>query len=201
MKIYLKYFILFIILHSYSTGMIFAQNAMAMKNKIASYMQLKEGNLLYVDLSAQKMYRLQHHEIIETYTISGAKAGAGCKSGSNQTPTGLHIVAEKYGTDVPLGGILKSRKYNGELAQIYTDETDVETDYVTTRIMWLKGQEEGINKGGKVDSYNRYIYIHGTPEEGLLGKPASHGCIRMRNDEVITLYALVNVGEYVLIVE
>lgn len=165
-----------------------------------NYPQLKEGNFLLVSLKEQKMYRVRNWTAINTYIISGAKAGAGCKSGSNQTPTGLHFVAEKYGDDVPLGGILKARKYTGEIAEIYTDETDVKTDFVTTRILWLKGEEKGINAGGNVDSYSRYIYIHGTPEEGLLGKPASHGCIRMKNQEVTELFDVTSVGEKVLII-
>lgn len=196
---HLKYIFFVLLIQAFAMGTIFAQNDVKLREIQTQYPQLKEGNFLWVNLQAQKMYRLRNNEIITTYVISGAKAGAGCKAGSNQTPTGLHTVAEKYGDDVPTGGILKSRKYTGEVATIYTDETDVATDYVTTRILWLKGLEEGINKGGKVDSYNRYIYIHGTPEEGLLGKPASHGCIRMQNREVIELYNQTNVGELVLI--
>ncbi len=164
-----------------------------------NYPQLKEGNFLFVSLKSQKMYRFRNWETLNVYTISGAKAGAGCKSGSNQTPIGLHFVAEKYGDEVPLGGILKARKYTGEIAEIYTDDTDVNTDFVTTRILWLKGEEKGINLGGNTDSYSRYIYIHGTPEEGLLGRPASHGCIRMKNQEVIDLYNETQTGEKVLI--
>lgn len=196
---HLKYIFFILVIQAFTMGTICAQDKVKMREVQAQYPQLKEGNFLWVNLQAQKMYRIQNNEITATYIISGAKAGAGCKAGSNQTPTGLHTVAEKYGEDVPIGGILKSRKYTGEVATIYSDETDVVSDYVTTRILWLKGLEEGINKGGKVDSYNRYIYIHGTPEEGLLGKPASHGCIRMQNREVIELYNQTNVGELVLI--
>ncbi|MFN0200273.1 MAG: L,D-transpeptidase family protein [Bacteroidia bacterium] len=156
---------------------------------------------VFVSLVEQKMFVIENSVVTHSYIISGAKTGAGCKGGSNQTPTGLHHIAAKYGDDVPWGGILKARKYNGEVAQIYTDETDVKTDYVTTRILWLKGNEKGINLGGDVDSYNRYIYIHGTPEEGLLGKPASHGCIRMKNAEVIDFYSLIAEGTKVLILD
>ena len=170
-----------------------------LQSKTSMYPALKTGNLLYVSLAEQKMYRVINNSITDTYTISGAKNGAGCQAGSNKTPTGLHSVAAKHGDNVPLAGILKSRVYNGKVSPIYTEAIDVETDDVTTRILWLKGEEKGINQGGKVDSYNRYIYIHGTPEEGLLGNPASHGCIRMRNEEVISLYDMTEVGTLVLI--
>jgi lipoprotein-anchoring transpeptidase ErfK/SrfK len=76
---------------------------------------------------------------------------------------------------------------------------DTEDDYVTSRIIWLDGEEDGLNKGGNVDSYKRYIYIHGTHEEGLIGTKASHGCIRMFNYDVIELFNLVNIGTKVLI--
>ncbi|MEM6263798.1 MAG: L,D-transpeptidase [Bacteroidota bacterium] len=154
---------------------------------------------LYVSLKDQKMYLIKDWEVETTYLISGAKKGAGNRSGSNQTPTGLHKIAEKHGEGVPLGGILKARHFTEKVAEIFTDETDLETDDVTTRVLWLQGVEEGFNKGGNVDSYQRYIYIHGTPEEGLLGKPASHGCIRMKNQQVIELFEQVGTGTLVLI--
>ena len=157
------------------------------------------NDFIYVSLKSQRLYRIEHKQITESYTVSCASAGAGCMSGSNKTPVGLHSVCGKYGDNVPLGGIMKARQYTGKIATIYTDSTNVEEDDVTTRIMWLCGEEPGINKGGKVDSHNRYIYIHGTPEEGLLGTPASHGCIRMCNKEVIDLYNRVPSGTYVLI--
>ena len=100
-----------------------------------------------------------------------------------------------------MGGILKGRKYTGKTADIITEKKSVDSDDVTTRIMWLDGLDEGKNKGGKVDSYTRYIYIHGTPEEGLLGTPASHGCIRMYNKQVKDLYDQASIGLHVLILD
>lgn len=161
---------------------------------------------LYVSIQKQKMYHIKDWEIQQTYVVSTATYGAGSLSGSNKTPIGLHTIAVKYGSGLKKGSILKGRQFTGKIAKIYTDSTNVEQDDVTTRIMWLKGEEEGINKGRnsqgqKVDSYLRYIYIHGTPEEGLLGKPASHGCIRMKNEEVIELYNRVGKGMKVLILD
>ena len=167
----------------------------------ANYADRELQEVLYISLVNQRMYHYKDGSIIRDFIISGAAKGAGNQSGSNQTPTGLHNICQKIGDDVPLGGILKSKVYTGKVATIYTDSTDVEDDHVTTRIMSLCGEEPGINKGGNVDSFNRYVYIHGTPEEGLLGQPASHGCIRMVNQEVIELYESVEEGTLVLILD
>ena len=91
------------------------------------------------------------------------------------------------------------RFFYGEIATIYSDGSKSKTDDITSRIFWLEGLEKGKNKGRGIDSYKRYIYIHGTSEEGRLGSPASHGCIRMKNKEVIDLYNLIEVGTLVLI--
>ncbi len=164
------------------------------------------GEFLYVSIKDQKMYHIQDWKVEREYIVSTAALGAGSLSGSNKTPTGLHTIAAKYGDGLQEGAILKARQFTGKIARIYTDSTDVEVDDVTTRILWLKGEEEGINKGynaqgKKVDSYQRYIYIHGTPEEGMLGKPASHGCVRMKNSDVIELYERVGKGVKVLILD
>ncbi|MEE8584447.1 MAG: L,D-transpeptidase, partial [Acidobacteriota bacterium] len=93
------------------------------------------------------------------------------------------------------------RRYRGETAAIHTDQTDLDKDRITTRILWLCGKEPGVNQGMGVDSYLRHIYIHGTPEEGLLGSPASRGCIRMGNQEIVELFEAVPMDTPVLIVE
>ena len=93
------------------------------------------------------------------------------------------------------------RVFYGQIATIFNDTTTSKTDDITSRLLWLTGEEEGINKGGNVDSYQRYIYIHGTSEEGKIGTPASHGCIRMINKEVIELFSLVKLNTKVLILE
>jgi lipoprotein-anchoring transpeptidase ErfK/SrfK len=92
-----------------------------------------------------------------------------------------------------------ARVYTGNIATIYKDNTKSKTDDITTRILWLEGLEIGTNKGEGIDSFNRYIYIHGTSEEGRLGTLASHGCIRMKNKDVIDLYSKVAIGTLVLI--
>ena len=105
------------------------------------------------------------------------------------------------GEDANKDTIFISRINTKRTANIIKKPVDTEDDFVTSRIMWLEGMEEGLNKGGNVDSYKRYIYIHGTQEEGLIGSKASHGCIRMFNNDVIDLFAKVNIGTKVLIVE
>ena len=131
--------------------------------------------------------------------ISSSSYGVGSKAGSNKTPLGLHRIKEKFGDKTPMNGRMIGRVYYGQIATIYTDQTKSKTDDVTSRIFWLEGLEKGLNKGEEIDSYKRYIYIHGTSEEGRLGKPASHGCIRMKNKEVIELYEKIKIGTLVLI--
>lgn len=156
---------------------------------------------LYISVKHQKMYLIENGKTVKTYPISTAKKGIGSHQNSNKTPPGLHTVKRKIGEKVPLGGILEAREFNGKVAEIITDQRKADGDYVTTRILWLDGEEIGLNKGRNVDSYNRYIYIHGTPEEGYIGQPASHGCIRMKNTDVMELYDLVEEGTPIYILK
>ena len=155
--------------------------------------------VLFVNITEQKMYYIKEGGIVKTYVISSSNYGVGNKAGSNKTPIGLHKVKQKFGEETPINGKMIGRVFYGDIATIYTDNTKSKTDDVCSRILWLVGLEEGLNKGEGIDSYNRYIYIHGTSEEGRLGKPASHGCIRMKNKEVIELYNKIKIGTLVLI--
>jgi len=177
-----------------------AQNSII--ERINNYLDSKNtftDEVIYVSIKEQKLYYIQHDSIIKEYIISSSSYGIGSKAGSNKTPIGLHSIKEKYGDNTPINGKMTGRVFHGNIATIYTDETRSKTDDVTSRILWLEGMEKGKNKGKGIDSFSRYIYIHGTSEEGRLGKPASHGCIRMKNKEVIDLYKLVEVGTLVLI--
>ena len=156
-------------------------------------------NWIYISANDAKLYLIKDRKIIKSYPISIAKNGLGNVMNSNQTPTGLHEIKKMIGKDLPINTIIKGGISTGKIAQVISEPISVNTDLVTTRVMWLSGLESGINKGGKVDSYNRFIYIHGTPEEGLIGSPASHGCIRMYNKDVIELFNLVPLGTKVLI--
>ena len=157
------------------------------------------NEVLFVNITEQKMYYIKEGGIVKTYVISSSSYGVGNKAGSNKTPIGLHKVKQKFGEETPINGKMIGRVFYGDIATIYTDNTKSKTDDVCSRILWLVGLEEGLNKGEGIDSYNRYIYIHGTPEEGRLGKPASHGCIRMKNKEVIELYEKIKIDTLVLI--
>jgi len=149
-------------------------------------------SLLYVDISRQNMYLLKKGTILRTFRISSSYYGTGSKINSLKTPLGKHEIYKKIGQDLPINAILKGRVWNGSIANVITDDVDTDFDHVTSRILWLDGLERGKNKGPGVDSRSRYIYIHGTAEEGLIGKPASDGCIRMYNSDVIDLFDLVN---------
>lgn len=153
--------------------------------------------MLVVRIEQQRMYLTDGERILQQWPISTAARGPGNAQDSLQTPLGTHRIAEKIGADAPCGAIFKGRRNTGEIAAIHKDATPCEEDLVTTRILWLEGLEPGLNQGPGVDSRERFIYIHGTPEEGRIGSPVSHGCIRMRNEDVIALFDLVELGSLV----
>lgn len=152
-----------------------------------------------IDISQQRLYLKQNDELIKSYPISSSKYGEGSTENSNMTPLGLHVIKEKIGTDVPINTLFISRINTKRTVNIENSRNKTKDDHITSRILWLDGLEEGKNKGKGVDSYSRYIYIHGTHEEGLIGEKASHGCIRMLNNDVIDLYNYVNIGTEVYI--
>ena len=186
----------FILINLLSWGAFAQQPIAQVKSYLGNY---TAREILFVSINKQKLYHIKDDMIIKEYIISSSSYGTGSKSGSNKTPLGLHKINQKYGQKTPLNGRMIGRVFYGEIATIYTTDRKSKTDDVTSRIFWLEGLEEGKNKGQEIDSYKRYIYIHGTSEEGRLGSPASHGCIRMKNKEVIDLYNLVEVGTLVLI--
>lgn len=166
--------------------------------KIKEDFKLLEEKLILVDGKNQRMYLLEIKEdvtIMKDYVISTGRNGFGNKSESGKTPIGMHKIKEKYGKDAVLGSVFKARKETGEIADIFSDNSSSE-DLITSRIIWLDGCEEK-NK----NTYSRYIYIHGTADEKNLGKPVSHGCIRMSNKDVIELYDIVEYGDHVYISE
>ena len=164
----------------------------------AEYRELEA--LIVVDISTQKLFFLKKGKIEEIYSVSTSVYGTGSEVNSFKTPLGRHKISEKIGEGLPEGAILKGRSWTGAIANIIKEPIDTEFDVVTSRILWLTGLEVGKNKGPGVDSKSRYIYIHGTAEEGLIGKPASDGCVRMYNDDVITLFDKVDTNTEVLII-
>ncbi|MBF0367881.1 MAG: L,D-transpeptidase [Magnetococcales bacterium] len=144
----------------------------------------------------QRLLLLSETGVVEEWPISTGKKGFGNTENSYKTPTGLHQVSHKIGDGEPLGMVFKGRVATGE---IVADGVDPGEDLITTRILRLTGLEPGINQGPGVDSFERYIYIHGTPHGHLLGEPHSAGCIRMDNRGVLALYELIDVGTPLLI--
>jgi lipoprotein-anchoring transpeptidase ErfK/SrfK len=133
-----------------------------------------------------------------SYLISTSKYGPGELQNSFCTPRGKHIVRAKIGTGQELGSIFKSRRPTGEIFSKKKHRFD-EGDWILTRILWLSGIEKGRNRLGNVDTMQRFIYIHGTPDETVLGVPNSKGCINMANADVIQLFELVEIGTMVCI--
>ena len=154
---------------------------------------------ILVDISEQRLYLKSGEQTLVSYPVSTSKYGEGSKENSFKTPLGNHVIKEKIGENAPINTIFISRINTKNVATIENKPKNTENDYVTSRIMWLEGEENGVNKGPGVDSYERYIYIHGTHEEGLIGVKASHGCIRMFNVDVIDLYDRIYNGTKVII--
>lgn len=162
------------------------------------YLNLSQPWLL-VTVSSQTLCLINASQRINSYTISTSKYGLGNQQDSYKTPLGAHRIKQKIGHSAALGEIFVGRVAQDKQASIIHQAISDNQDLILSRIMWLEGLESGINRGTGIDSYARYIYIHGTQEEGLLGQAASHGCVRMRNTEVIELFDLVDEGTFVYI--
>ena len=160
------------------------------------------NGILLINIEQQRLYQIQNQTLLNTYVISSAENGTGNKENSGKTPLGAHFIREKFGDNAPIGTQFKARQSMGFIAPILNrPEQTSNDDYITSRILWLSGLEPDYNQGEGVDSYQRYIYIHGTDEEGRLGAPASHGCIRMANQDIIDLYSKVSTDTLVYIFE
>jgi hypothetical protein len=133
------------------------------------------------------------YDVVESFPCSTSRFGLGQRAGSNCTPLGLHRIAEKIGGGWPVGTVFKSRRPVG-----FTWK-GMPHAKITTRILWLEGLEPGFNRGGNVDSYDRFIYIHGTGDETTLGRPASCGCIHLAANDLIPLYDRLPEGTLVWI--
>ena len=200
---YINFIILFITLFLMSCTVTeeTPSNYMVLANIESISVEYRElESLIVVDVSTQQLFFLKKGKIEEIYSVSTSVYGTGSKVNSFKTPLGRHKLSEKIGDGLPEGAILKGRRWTGAIANIIKEPIDTEFDVVTSRILWLTGLEEGKNLGSDVDSKSRYIYIHGTAEEGLIGKPASDGCVRMYNIDVISLFNSVNIDTEVWII-
>ena len=159
-------------------------------------------NSIKISISKQLMSLYDEDGVLlHEYPVSTSKYGTGCQNGSEKTPLGLHRIADKLGGAMPVNEVFIGRIPQGSLEECIERDVDLPDDVIMSRIMWLEGMEPGRNKGGYVDTYQRYIYIHGTNHEDKIGTPTSIGCIRMRNQDVVDLFRLVDVGSEVLIEE
>lgn len=143
---------------------------------------------LHVSIAEQRMYAFANQQLWRCYTISTALNGPGERNGSGCTPRGMHYIRAKIGTGLPQGAVLRGRRWTGEIYSPQLQQAHPERDWILSRILWLSGTELQRNRLGDCDTFRRYIYIHGTADEGLLGQPYSHGCIRMHNKDIIELY-------------
>ena len=135
------------------------------------------------------------------YAVSTAANGVGCEKDSGCTPSGEHIIRAKIGAGAVTNAVFVGRRLTGEICTPELIAAFPSRDWILTRILWLSGKEVGKNRLGNVDTMQRYIYIHGTPDSTDMSKIGSHGCVRMRNDDVIELFNMVEAGTPVLILE
>lgn len=150
---------------------------------------------IIVDVSQQKLIALDsQQQVLFEYAVSTSRYGVGNQDGSFKTPLGEHSIAQKIGDGCAREEVFIGRQPQGLLSDLLAAGTELPEDIITARILRLQGLEPGINQGDGVDSYQRYIYIHGSADEASIGLPASHGCVRMRNDDVIELFDQVEVG-------
>ncbi len=162
---------------------------------------MKGHEHIEINLAEQRLRYFREQICQHSYLISSAKKGAGECSGSEQTPRGKHYIRAKIGAGMPVGAVFVARRFSGELYQQSLAQSFPDRDWILTRILWLCGSEVGRNRLGEKDSMRRYIYIHGTPDTEPMGVPRSHGCIRMRNKNIIELFESVSVGCPVNIIE
>jgi lipoprotein-anchoring transpeptidase ErfK/SrfK len=154
---------------------------------------------IHIDIARQELRLYGHGDgegraLLAGYPISTALHGPGETQGSGCTPRGLHRVRAKVGAGCAPGTVFVGRRPTGEVYSPELAAAHPGRDWILTRILWLTGCEPGINRGGAVDTLRRYIYIHGCPDDCAMGVPLSHGCVRMRNGDVVDLFERVEVG-------
>lgn len=148
-----------------------------------------DGLLLVVDVVRQQLLVSGQKD---PFPVSTAQNGLGEHVNSHRTPRGFHRVSERYGLDLPVGAMLVSREFTGEIVPPSAWQ-ECTSDKILTRILRLSGCLPGMNAGGAVDTYDRMIYLHGTNQEQFVGvKPSSHGCIRMKNHDIVRLFEMTN---------
>lgn len=149
---------------------------------------------IHISLNDQTLTGYRAGEPVCRYAVSTALNGPGEQEGSGCTPRGAHRVRARIGDGLPLGAVFIGRRPTGEVwSQALADQFPTR-DWILTRILWLCGEQVGFNRGGRVDSQRRYIYLHGTGDDQPMGEPLSHGCIRLRNADMLELFERTPVG-------
>ena len=149
---------------------------------------------IHISLSDQQLVGYAEGQVVCRYAVSTALNGAGEAEGSGCTPRGRHRIRARIGEGQACGAVFIGRRPTGEVWSPELAATFPQRDWILSRILWLCGEEPGFNRGGDVDSQRRYIYIHGTGDDQPMGRPLSHGCVRMRNTEMVELFARTPVG-------
>lgn len=158
-----------------------------------------EERHVVIDLGLQQLLLYQGGRPVRRFSVSTALNGAGEEQGSGCTPRGRHAVRIKIGDGLPENSVFRGRRPTGEIYSAALAARYPDRDWILTRILWLTGRESGFNRGGSRDTLRRFIYIHGCPDSEPMGVARSHGCIRMRNRDLLGLYDLVSNGTAVTI--
>ena len=147
-----------------------------------------------IDLCRQELRVIDQGKSLRSFSVSTSRYGPGERAGSECTPRGTHVIRARIGQGLPAGACLVGRRFTGEVWTPELARSTPDRDWILSRIIWLSGCERGRNRLGTVDTMRRYIYIHGTPDNEPMSVPYSHGCIRMRNGDVIELFNMVTAG-------
>lgn len=156
---------------------------------------------ILISIAEQRLQLIDHESVLMDVLVSTAGNGAGELNGSEKTPRGWHQVRAKIGADQPMNAVFVGRRPTGEIYQPQMKTLFPDRDWILTRILWLSGLEPGFNRLREVDTMRRYIYIHGCPDEDVMGQPGSHGCIKMRNPDLVDLFEQITTGTRVYISE
>ncbi|WP_084632063.1 L,D-transpeptidase [Oceanospirillum maris] len=151
------------------------------------------GHWLQVDISHQKLYVIRRGIVELSFPVSTGLNGVGEEEGSGQTPLGWHLVRAKIGQGHPANAVYRGRRWTGECYTEQLGRENPDRDWILGRILWLSGLELGRNRLGNRDTMRRYIYLHGTPDTEPMGIAQSHGCIRMRLQDIVLLFEVVPV--------
>lgn len=154
---------------------------------------LLQGHIV-INIAQQRLSLFSAGQLLQNYAVSTAKNGVGQENGSGCTPTGEHTIRAKVGAGSAIGTVFVGRRTTGEVFSPELAELHPNRDWILTRILWLSGCEPGVNRCGSIDTLRRYIYTHGCPDTAAMGVADSHGCIRMRNADVVDLFDRVRVG-------